>query len=305
MAGFGAALGLALAGGIADGYAKERQTQADYRRRMAELSYRSRLGQINRSMEQTKREQDAMFPPIWIGPHTDPKTKEYTPGRFIRKGDDDYDDVWQDRRDNPDRGGQPLPLPRNPTQTDPNQPVPPGHRVVPTPEGGAPGAGGEAFDITGILGGLLRQPDLPKNELYPRIDPDIVDAWMVEFEFDPDMADAVAAIRDRISTARKNRDKWQKDNKRKRYPYDITSVEQLREWLIQNSVGSPESSSFQDEGQMFEGIGMGGDVGGRGTGEPVRLDSGEVVLDTTLNQLDQNQLAARNAGMGQPNRGFA
>jgi len=46
---------LSLGSGLAQGYAKERQTQSDHRRRMAEISYRNRLGQMNRSMEQTNR----------------------------------------------------------------------------------------------------------------------------------------------------------------------------------------------------------------------------------------------------------
>ena len=289
MASYGAALGLAFAGGLAEGYAKERQTQADHPRRMAELTYRSRLGQINRSMEQTRREETAMFPPLWTG------------DRYIKKGEEGYDDLWDYRKQNP-QGGAPGGGGPGTTQTNPNEPLPPGHRIVPTPELGEPGAEGGAFDISGVLGGLLRQPDLPPNELHPRIDPNIVDQWVADFEFDPDMENAVAAIKDRIATARRIRDKWLKENKNKTYPYDITTIEQLKEWLKQNSVGSEKSKSFQSEGQM---LGMGGDVGGRGTGQPVRLDSGEVVLDTKLDELDQNQLAARNAGMGQPNRGFA
>lgn len=292
MASYGAALGLALAGGMAEGYARERQTQADHRRRMAELSYRSQLGQMNRSMEQTNREQSAMFPPLWTG------------DRYIKKGEEGYDELWDYRKKNPQSGTSGATSGR---QVDLNEPVPPGYKIPPTTSTASPEPESGAFDVTGILGGLLRQPDLPSNEAHPRIDPEIVDAWLANIEFDPDMEQAVSAIKDRIKTARRIRDDWRRNNKTKStYPYDITSKEELEDFLKRDSESSsPQSGSLEGEGRMImptDLIGMGGDISGRGTGEPVKLDSGEIVLDTKLDELDPMTLEARNS-MRRPQRG--
>ena len=257
MAGFGAALGLALAGGIADGYAKERQTQADHRRRMAELSYRSRLGQVdrNQSMEQGIQAANGE----WIMPG-DPR---FEPLREAQQYIASSPSVGALRQENAERTATVEQLRAAPDRGTVNRPEATAGPSIPP------------------LGALVYGVDSGV------VDPSIAYRFMSELGYPDDTAtaqrfqDAINQINEAVKENRTHRQKVLNDpRKNKARAFRVTSIPELMEYLKQEAAADPLS------------MGGSGDPAGNAAGTQVSLGPNQVVPKEVLDRMTPEQFAA-------------
>ena len=260
---------LSLGAGLASGYAKERQTQADYRRRMAELTYRHRLGQMDKSMEKVggiaTPSGETIFP-------DDPRYPELRAAKDFAAG-----------------GG--------------------GHSYLQSENERLTGSVGELRnrpDQRGYGATEAGPPQLPPNfgpliqGLTSReIDPNVANAWFAEEVVaprdDPDgqwariFTRLEATIKDAIKDHQKHLDKLAGGSGVRR-TYRVTTREELIDFLMESAAP-----------RIKEGYGLGstGDPSGNAAGTQVAIGPNQFMPKATLDAMSDDQLAAltqRNMG---------